>query len=276
MTRLHSEFARLYLPDPAAAADRAPTAADLVDASGRVRALVLELHAPAEWEPLRAVWRGVQTDLDLPAPAIAVNGVDGLQLWFSLARAVTVAQAHDVLAALWRRYLPSVPLHRLRLWPSADDAAPAAQVLRAACVPAPQPGGERWSAFVAPDLAPIFTETPWIDVEPSDQGQAGLLERVASIQPEALAASLAQLAPPVPAAQLGMAAPLAADAVATSHAAGGHRAAGQGLLSPQAFLMRVMNDENAPLALRIEAAKALLPYQGSGRRGDAPAASADT
>lgn len=261
MTRLHSEFARLYLPDPAADAGQAPTAADLVDAQGRVRALVLELHAPAEWEPLRALWRGVQADLDLPAPAIAVNGVDGLQLWFSLARPVPVAEAHHVLAALCRRYLPGVPLHRLRLWPSADDGAPAARALGMACVPASQPGGERWSAFVAPDLAPIFTDTPWIDMEPSDQGQAGLLERVASISPEALATSLAQLAPVSPAGEPGRVhpgAPAAGSPGGAALAAGGH-----GPLSPQAFLLRVLNDETAPLALRVEAAKALLPFSGT-------------
>ena len=54
--------------------------------------MVLELTGPADWDVLSAVWRGVQADLELPAPAIAVSGTDGLQLWFSLEAPVPAAQ----------------------------------------------------------------------------------------------------------------------------------------------------------------------------------------
>ena len=73
MTRLQTELERLYLAAPAS----------LADAQGRVRALVLEAVLPASWDRLSAVWQGVQAELELPAPAIAVSGTDGVQLWFA-------------------------------------------------------------------------------------------------------------------------------------------------------------------------------------------------
>ena len=117
MNRLHTELHRLYLPPAVAAAavdggsasGDSPAGADLVDADGQVRAMVLELARPADWATLSAVWAGVQADLHLPAPAIAASGLDGIQLWFSLAQAVPVAQAApkpepvDEAAALARR-----------------------------------------------------------------------------------------------------------------------------------------------------------------------------
>ncbi|WP_395699374.1 hypothetical protein [Aquabacterium sp.] len=241
MNPLRSAFARLFLPDPAQAPDRPATMADLQDAGGHVRAMVLMLRGPADWEPLRAVWRGVQADLGLPAPAIAVSGQDGLQLWFSAPAPVPATQAHRFLEALRQRYLPAVARHRLVLWPGADAAsAPPAEL---ACVPAPQPDGSRWSAFVAADLAPIFSETPWLDMPPSEDGQAKLLAALSSLPADGLATSLATLAPPAAAAPAGPAGPTAATPLADE---------------PRAFLLRVMNDDSVPLALRIEAAKALL------------------
>ena len=81
MNRLDTEHQRLFASDPDATAE------------GRLRHLVLALSGPADWAPLSAVWRGVQADLDLPAPAIAVNGVDAFELWFSLADPVPIHTA---------------------------------------------------------------------------------------------------------------------------------------------------------------------------------------
>lgn len=245
MSRLRSELARLYGPDPSGAADPEPTAGTLMDPQGRVRALVLELHAPAEWELLRAVWRGVQSDLGLPAPAIAVSGVDGLQLWFSAPQAVPAAEAYQFLEALRRHYLANVPRHRLRLAPSPDTEAPAGFAGPTACVPALQPDGSRWSAFVAPDLAPLFVETPWLDIAPSDEGQASLLAHLHSMPGDWWSTSLATLAPAVPAP------------VAEGRAGGPGET---GRVDPRGFLQQVLDDASAPLALRVEAAKALLAH----------------
>jgi hypothetical protein len=299
MTRLRTELQRLFglIFDAAdAAADPAPVAADtplpatgLVDAQGRTRALVMSLSAPAEWTPLAAVWAGVQTDLDLPAPAIAVSGHDGLQLWFALAEPVGVSQAQAFLEGLRARYLADVAHRRVELLPVGDPSV-SGGVRHAMPVPRAQAGGGNWSAFVARDLAPVFADSPWLDLPPNDEGQAGLLSGLTPIGPAAFTAALRTLRggaagplPPAPPPGAGLpASPVAAElspiqtaaglaaaraARAGSGAGGGgastapeatvHRM-GAGFADPRHFLFTVMNDDTVPLALRIEAAKALL------------------
>jgi len=199
----------------------------------------------------------VQADLAWPAPAIAVSGHDACQLWFSLQTPVSVAQAHALLEALRERYLSHIKPSRVGLLPRPDAQAPH-QARHAARVPAQQGEAEQWSAFVAPDLAPMFDETPWLDMPPSPEGQADLLAALRSISPAAWTDAQQLLAPPAAQAVLAPRASVAAtlpqmpvaiktDVPPTS-------------LDPQHFLQTVMNDPTVALALRIEAAKALLPY----------------
>ena len=215
------------------------------------RAAVLELARPADWSALGAVWRGVQSDLGLPAPAIAVNGRDGFQLWFALAEVGMSAQSAELLTALCRVYLPELRPTRLSMWSAAMvTAAPALPPQRQQ-----QVADEQWSAFVAPDLAPVFSDEPWLDTEPGPEAQAEVLGRLACISPAQLAAALEQLGartgsmspPQAPSAQ--QARPMAPLGLVT-HAADE--------TDPRRFLLRVMNDEGVAMALRIEAAKALL------------------
>jgi len=275
MTRLQSEFRRLYLPTaaPSAAQTAESQGSALIGADGRVRALVIELTDPADWEPLAPLWRGVQTELDLPAPAIAVSGSHGLQLWFSLVEAVDVATAQAFLEALRRRYLGALPERRLRLLPSATPSnrqdLPTGAIDHAAPLPALQPTTGLWSAFVAPDLAPLFSDTPWLDVPPGDEGQANLLAALVSIRPAQFDAALARLQP-------AESAPRPAPVTAPVPAVTPHPAAaaqpfdrvgpGSGPTTPfhdpREFLRAVMNDPGVTLALRIEAARALLPASG--------------
>ena len=232
MNPLQTELRRLYL---------AP--------EGQVRALVLELARPADWSLLAPLWRGVQTDLALPAPAIAVSGVDGYQLWFSLAEPVPALEGAVFLDALRRHYLGPVTASRISLAPSL--AAPEAQPTLP--VPGQQQGAsDHWSAFVAPDLAPIFADEPWLDQPPSPDAQASVLARLQSIQPTAFAAALARLS-----AAASPKLPLEPPSHLPSYAP----ATGQAL-APKDFLLAVMHDPTVALALRIEAAKALLPYSG--------------
>jgi hypothetical protein len=238
MNRLDSEVNRLYLGGLVFAQGDAQTLS-LIDARGRVRALVLEVAQPTGWETLSRAWQGVQAELALPAPAIAVSGTDGLQLWFSLEASVDAARAHDFLESVRARFLADVPVARVRLLP--DPAEPGRH---APLVPELQASGDTWSAFVSPDLVGVFSETPWLDVEPGDEGQAALLRGLQSIKPAAFDEALAQLqaaTPGAPAPATSANSPVApAD-------------------DPRAFLLGVMNDERVELALRIEAAKALLP-----------------
>lgn len=239
MNRLQSELHRLYLlpaPDPGGI----PAGGLLIDGCGRVRAMVMELTGPADWDVLSRVWRGVQTDLELPAPAIAVSGTDGLQLWFSLLEPVSASRAAGFLALLQSRFLVGIAPARLRLLPSATEPP-----RHAPLVPAPQESAGNWSAFVAPDLAPVFADTPWLDVEPGIDGQADLLARLQGIKPAALDAAMRYLQPaPSSSAAVG---PRGRDPASDAPA-----------VDPRRFLQQVLNDEMVALALRIEAAKALL------------------
>lgn len=263
-SRLARELTRLYRPAGTLGAGETLHPSQLQDARGHARALMLELARPAEWSPLAALWQGVQRDLGLPAPAMAVNGVDGLQLWFSLAEAVPPAQAQAFLDGLSRRYLAGLPRSRLGRLPG----APGSDSSAARPLPALDATSGCWSAFVAPDLAPLFAETPWLDVSPGQDGQADLLARVESIRPAQFEDALTQLhydgAPLKPPPSQGEA---SAPALATSvdpTAATAAAAADTGHADALRFLQSVMNDEAAPLALRIEAAKALLPYAARG------------
>ena len=239
MNRLQLELDRLY------GLDARPADGDALAQSRRgVRVLVLELALPADWERLSAVWKGAQQDLDLPAPAIAVSGIDGLQLWFSLASPVSQSAGASFLEGLRARYLSDIASTKVRL------------IAKPAELPAAPPvesGPDRWSAFVTPDLASVFADTPWLDIPPGDDGQATLLRALQPIRPAAFEAASERLgtvaddsnghpAPPTPP---GTPAVPAADIHDTD---------------PARFLTGVMNDETVPLALRIEAAKALLPY----------------
>jgi hypothetical protein len=240
MNRLQSELNRLYLTGTSTAAADAPSAS-LVGPGGTVRAMVMELTQPAHWEALSRVWHGVQSELELPAPAIAVSGIDGLQLWFSLAQPIAAGQAHAFLESLRSHFLPEVASARVRLMPAADASTP----LHAPAVPARQELTGNWSAFVAPDLACVFAETPWLDVEPGEEGQASLLRGLQTTKQTSFEAASKRLG--AHAAQSG------ATAAASVPAA-------VDLADPKRFLIQVMNDAAVPLALRIEAAKALLAH----------------
>lgn len=265
MNPLLSELNRLYFVHQPSSHGGAAPAASLVDAQGRVRAMVLELARPTDWSALATVWRGVQTDWDLPAPAIAVSGIDGHQLWFSLSEPVSAADARAFLDALCVRYLPTVDPWRIGAMPGFDPQAPQ-QTRHARLVPALQAETGCWSAFVSSDLAAIFTDEPWLDLEPNPDAQARLLTPLSSIPPGAFQAILAQARV---ASTAGSAHPPAtaearlrhaADPAATASAGPALPAAGAHALTARRFLHDVMNDSTVPLPLRIEAAKALLPY----------------
>jgi len=239
MNRLDTELNRLYLGGLVFAQGDTQTSS-LVDARGRVRSLVLEVVQPAGWDALSRAWQGVQAELDLPAPAIAVSGTDGLQLWFSLEASVEVARARAFLESVRTRFLADVPASRVRLLP--DPAEPGRH---APLVPELQASGDTWSAFVSPDLAGVFSESPWLDVEPGEEGQASLLRGLHSIKPAAFEAALARLDARGQVADTTVLPTPRSAATASTE-------------DPRRFLLRIMNDETVALALRIDAAKALL------------------
>ena len=251
MHRLHVEWQRLFAIAPAPTDSATPP---LIDGQSRTRTLVLGVRQPAGWDDLSPVWQAVQTGGGLPAPGIAVSGTDSHLLWFSLAEPVPLAEAHAFLVALCRRCLAHLPTTRLSLWPTPDATRwPDA-------IPAQQGDAEQWSAFVAPDLAPMFADTPWLDLPPNPDGQAELLARLRSIAPAAWLDAQAWL-------QAQNASDSAQPATTRPASPEAHRDEAQPsaqasgpALDPHTFLHQVMNDPTVPLALRIEAAKALLPH----------------
>lgn len=254
MDRLQTQHHRLYQL-PASGVTHAD-AHGLTGRDGEVRALVLALGKPADWATLAPLWQGVQVDLGWPAPAIAVNGVDAFELWFSLADPLPRAEADELLAKLQRRYLADVRPGRVRGWPSTGTVAEPP-----ACPPFAA-GPERWAAFVTPDLPAVFGDDPALDFEPGADAQAELLARHRPISVDELRTARAVLAPtdqraPAPApASSGIA---STHPLVTAPAIGRHQ-------DPHAFLSAVMNDTTVPLALRIEAAKGLLLASGPGGR----------
>ncbi len=119
--RLTAEFRRLYgLTDQVFEPGASRLA--LVDGQGCARAMVLALRDPADWSvPVGRVARGAERS-GLAGAAIAVNGVDAYELWFSLAAPVPVAQA-VLLRGLRERYLAEVKPQRLQMRPSGSDAS---------------------------------------------------------------------------------------------------------------------------------------------------------
>jgi len=245
MSTLQWEWDRLYRAASSGSEHRAGSTTGLIATDGRVRALVLELARPADWDAVSSVWRGVQADMALPAPAIAVSGVDGYQLWFSLAEPVPAAQGQTFLENLRVRYLGAVAPKRIVMLPTLDSSN-AGAIRHAGLVPALQAASGRWSAFVAPDLAAIFSDEPWLDLPPSADAQASVLSRLDCIKPADFQAVLNQIHAAV---EKGA---VPAKQVKEPAAAGKN-------LDAQQFLQSVLNDESIALHLRIEAAKALLP-----------------
>lgn len=242
MNRLQAQYQRLYLL-PGAPIE-ASMAAGVIGPEGVVRAMVLSLGHPADWGALSPVWQAVQRDLGLPAPGIAVNGRDAFELWFSLAEPVAETDAARFLKTLCARCAGHTAPQRWRCWPSTDSRS----ILER--IPAKHPDSGRWSAFIAPDLPSIFGDDPSLDMKPGDEAQADVLSGLNSITPSAWQSLLGWMdSGPAPSG----AAPLRVP---------GGIAAGGGPQSdysdPRRFLLEVMNDATVALALRIDAAKALL------------------
>jgi hypothetical protein len=248
MNPLHTEFVRLYHANPQHAlplhdATRSP----LLGADGHVRCAVLELARPADWSVLGPLWRSVQTDLDLPAPAIAINGLDGYQLWFGWQEGIGADLADSFLRSLIARYLSDTPAARLRCWPDPDAISDSQDPVFPGNIPALHPRSGQWSAFIAPDLAAVFTDEPWLDRDPGQEAQAQLLGRLQGMSPQAFAKAMEVLQPIVATPQ-------------RSPESTGQRNASTAYPSATAaeFLQAVMQDPQAPLALRVQAAAALL------------------
>ncbi len=233
MRRLQSELKRLFrLPD-AATEEIA-----LLDGNGRVATLIVGFARSRDWPAVAALLDGLQETLSLPLPAVGVDGKAGFQIWLPLAEPIAPESAARFLAALRRQYLGDIADHDLALLPSAGGTD---HVRR---IPALSADSGRWSTFIDPTMGAMFADEGGLDFEPNPDRQADQLAAITPIEPAEFARALAALTAPLPADQ----GPVAGTA---------HTTIGGGYSEPREFLMAVMNDASVPLALRIEAAKAL-------------------
>lgn len=218
MDKLNAELQRLHLvPEEGSAAGR--------------RVLSIAFLRAADWEAAASLWNGVQADLDLPAPLISVDG-RGFHLWFCFMEPVTADQGQQFLESLRQRYLADLPATRLQF--RGDEDAPP---------PCELPEGERWTAFIDPELGSMFSSEPWLEMPPNPNQQGELLAAFQCIRPTEFGHALSLLQP----------SPLPSEQVETL-------SLNTSFNTPREFLLAVMNDPQASIALRIDAAKALLPY----------------
>ncbi|MGE5490596.1 MAG: TOTE conflict system archaeo-eukaryotic primase domain-containing protein [Actinomycetota bacterium] len=245
MDRLIAELQRLYfskdqLASTAVAQTLAggePVALDPVGTDGRTRAMVLGFGRAADWEAAANLFRAVQEELELPAPAISVSGQNGYEVWFSLAEAVPTEDARRFLEAMRLRYLSELSASLIQLRPGDGPVG---------LVPALHRASGKWSAFIDPSMGSMFADEPGLEMAPSLDRQADLLSGFESIKTADFKRVRDKLLSP---------------AAATGGAGeGAGLAVGGNFADPRSFLLAVMNDPSASPELRVEAAKALLPY----------------
>ena len=232
MSKLVSEFERLYLLQGQNELQ--------IDGSAASRLLCLALAAK-DWPAAETLMQALPEDLELPLPALSVDG-EGFRLWLSFAEVIDATTGARFAAELRQRYLPEMPAERLRILTG-----------QLALPPSPlDDDGERWAAFIDPGMGSLFVDDPSLDFSPNPGQQAELLAGFTSIPVRAFAQALARLE----AANTETAGEKPTAAVylpETAKTIGAYS-------DPKSFLLAVMNEPGVPLAQRIEAAKALLPY----------------
>ena len=257
MDPLHAQLQRLYcLPN------QQPDAAtlELIGPDGQVRAMLIRVARATDWAAVATLWEGLQDALELPAPALSVSGEGGYAVWLSLATPVPATEARAFLHGLRDRFLAGLSADALALLP---DAVPESAALKP--VPALEPASGRWSAFIDPEMGSLFVDEPGLAMAPNPDRQADLLAGLESIQAADFRRVLDGFRQPPANAHADPRADLPAGS-GDDTAPGDRLELGGGFTDPKDFLLAVMNAPTASAAQRIEAAKALLPYFGSGTR----------
>lgn len=263
MNKLESAMQRLYcLPGQAMEAfklDQDKPVIELVSASGLVRCFVISVEKGGDWAQVAGLYRGVQEDLELPAPAISVSVEDGYQIWFSMAEPILSQLAEGFMEALSRQYLAETKAAKIKYRPGRTDTLRSLPL-----VPAKQGDTERWSAFIDPTMGSMFVAETWLEMAPSLDRQAGMLASLECIKAPDFqrARSILRLLPEGNAKSSG---PLPLEpkiepAQIERQRSAGALSVGNNFTSPQRFLLAVMNDPAASAEQRITAAVALLPF----------------
>ena len=237
MSRLATELQRLFaLPGQTFADHKAGLAAEK---DGLRRSLCLSFHRASDWPAVEALYQALQGELELPLPALSVDG-NGYRLWFSLAESISATAAQQFIQSLCQRYLADIPARHI------DTEQPQQLHFPPTAIVA----DERWIAFIDPSMGSMFSSEPWLEFPPEIERQGELLSAFKSIAPRDFEHALqildgsATCAAPEPAASAKLPAPQLTGPYA----------------DPHSFLLAVINRQEIDLAQRIAAAKALLPY----------------
>ncbi|HET7776072.1 MAG TPA: hypothetical protein VFK74_06870 [Azospira sp.] len=237
-------------------AGEAAIALHLTTPEGSARALVIEFARSAHWPQAAALYQALTEELELPAPAVAVGGPAGYQLWLSLDKPQPLAAVQAFLQALVRKYLADVPAAARRCYP--DDSGEGNDCPQ---LPPARLANEGWSAFIDPTMGAMFADETWLPMAPNADKQADMLAALHSIKTTDFQRALARLQAESAAAMAAEppAKPFSGQPAATAAPLAGLSPGGQ-FSDPRDFLLAVMNDAGASTDQRIEAAKALLPY----------------
>ena len=231
-------------------------ALQLVSADGMARAMLVNFAKPGDWQQVANLYRAVQDELDLPAPAISISGRQGYCLWFSLAEPLPVAQTQRFLDALRCEYLAEITVAKLQLLPAAEQTV-------SKLVPALHAATGKWSAFIDPSMGAMFVDEPGLEMAPNMGRQADILAGLKSIKAGELQRALGVLQTAAESASNPVPSPTECSASQPVPGAGHTRTllnVGNNFSDPKSFLLAVMNDASASARQRISAARALLPY----------------
>lgn len=269
-------FASAEQPVVQSAADTLHLSAlsDVSDANGvtATRTLCLTLKRASDWPYLASLLEGLQTELEIPLPAVAVVPEDeggGFQCWFSLAEPVACTAGAAFLRYLGTHFLSTLPPERWTGWPQALPVVDESGELP--LPPQYDAASGKWSAFIDPRLGGMFADEPGLEFPPSAARQAEVLLAVRSVAVKDWQRICLRMQETVQEGSVAVETAVTPLSGAVSPPSSATDASalmlgvGSGFADPRSFLLAVMNDVTATAALRMQAAEVLLPYFEAGK-----------
>lgn len=192
MEKLTAELRRLYLPDPQHPTSQAleqhqhggttftiDLACNGADGTRTARALVLDFPREPDgrhWQRLCDVANALQQELQLPAPAVSVNGGNHYSLWLSFEQPLPLDQLRQFHALLHRSLFSEV-----------ETSLGVTQVELPPCL---HRATDLWAAFINPAMGASLADDLGLELPPPLAAQAAFLASVERITPEQYAHAL--------------------------------------------------------------------------------------
>lgn len=192
MEKLTAELRRLYLPDHQHPTSQAleqhqhggttftiDLACNGADGMRTARALVLDFPREPDgrhWQRLCDVANALQQELQLPAPAVSVNGGNHYSLWLSFEQPLPLDQLRQFHALLHRSFFSEV-----------DTSFGITQVELPPCL---HRATDLWAAFINPAMGASLADDLGLELPPPLAAQAAFLASVERITPEQYAHAL--------------------------------------------------------------------------------------